>query len=84
MSLDRVAGYLERLGQRRLFAAVGAFLEREAARLFVPPEFLDRLARERPTSPTYLVRAGKGGQLLQRWNLVVPSQWTTEGSRLEV
>ncbi|MEI8191336.1 MAG: transcriptional regulator, partial [candidate division NC10 bacterium] len=84
LNLDRVAGYLERLGQRRLFAAVGAFLEREATRLFVPPAFLDRLAKERPVSPTYLVRGGRGGRLLQRWNLVVPSQWTTEGSRLEV
>jgi predicted transcriptional regulator of viral defense system len=84
LNLDRLAGYLERLGQRRLYAAVGAFLEREAARLFVPMEFLDRLAEERPTSPTYLVRGGKGGRLLSRWNLVVPSQWINRESRLEV
>ncbi len=84
LNLDRVAGYLERLGQRRLFAAAGAFLEREAKRLFVPPEFLDRLARERPTSPTYLARGRTGGRLLPRWNLVVPPQWTLERSALEV
>lgn len=84
LSLDRLAGYLERLGQRRLFAAVGAFLEQEAPRLFVPALFLDRLAKERPASPAYLVRGGRGGRLLQRWNLVVPEHWTAGGTRREV
>jgi predicted transcriptional regulator of viral defense system len=84
LDLDRVAGYLERLGQRRVFALVGAFLEREAKRLFVPPEFLDRLAQERPRSPTYLVRGKAGGRFLSRWNLVVPERWSTERALVEV
>lgn len=84
LNLDRLAGYLERLGQRRAFAAVGAFLEREATRLFIPVEFLDRLAKERPVTPTYLVRGEKGGRLLPRWNLVVPRQWIPGESRVEV
>jgi len=46
LDLDRLFGYLERLGQRCFYAVLGFFLEREAERLFVPPEFLDRLARE--------------------------------------
>lgn len=47
--------------QRRFYAVVGFFLETEAARLFVPPEFLDRLARERPSSPMHLDRGKRGG-----------------------
>lgn len=82
--LDRLWGYLERLGQRRLFAAVGFFLEREAARLFVPPDFLDRLARERPHSPMYLDRGKRGGRLLSRWNLIVTERWAKGFESVEV
>jgi hypothetical protein len=67
-----------------LFAIVGAFLEQEAERLFVPSEFLDRLARERPRSPTYLVRGRAGGRFLNRWNLVVSDQWGKKRSSVEV
>jgi predicted transcriptional regulator of viral defense system len=83
LDLDGVAGYLERLGQRRLYALVGFFLEREAERLFVPPGFLADLERRRPTSPTYLDRTRTGGRLLPRWNLVVPA-WTIREERVEV
>lgn len=84
LDLDLLWGYLERLGQRRLFAAVGFFLEREAVRLFVPPEFLDRLARERPYSPMYLERGKRGGRLQSRWNLVVPERWAKGYQSVEV
>lgn len=83
LDLDHVAGYLERLGQRRLYAVVGYVLEREAERLFVPPGFLADLKRRRPTSPTYLDRTRTGGRFLPRWNLVVPS-WATADERVEV
>lgn len=84
LDLERLAGYLDRLGQRRLFAAVGFFLEAEARRLFIPPEFLSRLEREKPRSPTYLIRAKTGGRLNTRWNLVVPERWSTERTLVEV
>jgi len=84
LDLDRLMGYLERLGQRRLFAAVGFFLEAEARRLFVPSKFLDRLARKRPSSATYLVRGGTGGSLHSRWNLVVPKRWSLGFESVEV
>ncbi len=84
LDLERLAGYLDRLGQRRLFAMIGFFLEMEAQRLFVPPEFLERLARERPSSPTYLERRKTGGRLQQRWNLVVPARWSRGHESVEV
>lgn len=84
LDLERLWGYLERMGQRRLFALVGFFLEREAQRLFVPPEFLDRLGRMRPSSPTYLDRAMRGGRFAPRWNLVVPARWADRGRSVEV
>jgi len=84
LDLDRLREYLERLGQRRLFAILGFFLEGQAKRLFVPPEFLDRLARMRPASPTYLERGKRGGRLHVRWNLVVPERWAGGATSVEV
>lgn len=80
LDLDRLWGFLERLDQRRVFALVGFVLEREAGRLFVPQDFLDRLVRMRPSSPTYLERGSRGGRLQTRWNLVVPERWAQGGS----
>jgi len=84
LDLDVLIGYLERLGQRRLYAAAGYYLEREAKRLFVPDRFLDRLARERPTSPVYLDRGKRGGRMQARWNLIVPERWAGGQRSLEV
>jgi predicted transcriptional regulator of viral defense system len=84
LDLERLAGYLDRLGQRRLFAVVGFVLEAEAQRLFVRPEFLQRLAREGPGSPTYLDPRRTGGRLQQRWNLVVPTCWSRGHESVEV
>jgi len=84
LDLDRLLGYLERLGEHRLFSVLGFFLEREAERLFVPPEFLDRLKAERPHSPTYLDREKRGGRLEKRWNLIVPERWVRGYEAVEV
>ncbi|MFQ5960049.1 MAG: hypothetical protein ACE5MG_01545 [Candidatus Methylomirabilales bacterium] len=84
LDLDQLWGYLVRLGQKRLFSAVGFFLEREVKRLFVPPEFLDRLARECLDSPMYLERGSRGGRLQKRWNLVVPDRWAKGYESVEI
>ncbi|MGH7268058.1 MAG: type IV toxin-antitoxin system AbiEi family antitoxin domain-containing protein [Candidatus Rokuibacteriota bacterium] len=84
LDLDRLAGYLDRLGQRRLYAIVGFYLEGEASRLFVPPEFLERLARKRPRSRIYLEPRQRGGRLQARWNLIVPDRWARERPAVEV
>lgn len=82
--LDRLAGYLDVLGLRRAVAIVGAYLEQEAERLFVPAAYLDRLAKKVPRSPIYLSLAGTGGRFLRRWNLIVPRQWNRDGSSVEI
>jgi predicted transcriptional regulator of viral defense system len=75
LDLDMLAAYLELLDERRLFAILGFFLEREASRLFVSPPLLERLERGRPASKIYLDKHQRGGRLLRRWNLIVPERW---------
>lgn len=84
LDLEVLSGYLKRLGQQRLYAVVGFFLEREARRLFVPDEFLDQLARKCPRARVYLEPAKRGGQLQARWNLIVPDRWATGRQAVEV
>lgn len=84
LDLEVLSRYLSRLGQRRLYAVVGFLLERETKRLFVPGEFLDRLARKRPRARVYLEPAKRGGQLQARWNLIVPDRWATGREAVEV
>jgi predicted transcriptional regulator of viral defense system len=84
LDLERLAGHLDRLGQRRLYAVVGFYLEGEASRLYVPAEFLDRLAKERPRSRIYLEPRQRGGRLQARWSLIVPGRWARERPAVEV
>ncbi len=60
-------------GTRRLWAAVGWFLEAHQQTFHVPDEFLDLCAHRKPRRPQYLVRDLRGGALDQRWNLIVPA-----------
>ncbi len=77
LDLETLAAYLELLDERRLFAILGFFVEREASRFFVSPPFLERLERRRPASKVYLDKHQRGGRLLRRWNLIVPERWAT-------
>jgi predicted transcriptional regulator of viral defense system len=77
LDLDVLGVYLDLLSERRLFAILGFFLERQAQLLFVPPSFLERLERARPASKVYLDKHQRGGRLIRRWNLIVPQRWAT-------
>ncbi len=77
LDLEALAAYLDLLDERRLFAILGFFLERQEQRFFVPPPFLERLERARPASKVYLDKHQRGGRLLRRWNLIVPERWAT-------
>lgn len=77
LDLEALGAYLDLLDERRLFAILGFFLERQAQRFFVPPPFLARLERARPASKVYLDKHQRGGRLLRRWNLIVPERWAT-------
>jgi predicted transcriptional regulator of viral defense system len=76
--------YLHRLDLGRVFAAVGAFLEQDSQRLFVPDELLGRIERRCPQSKTYLERSQRGGVLLKRWNLIVPRAFLRQENPLEI
>lgn len=76
--------YLTAVQNPRVFAGVGAFLEHESRRLFVPEEFLARLEKAMPRCRTYLERSRRGGVFLKRWNLIVPRVFIREEASLEV
>jgi len=63
---------LERYSLRRLWAAVGWFLESHAAQFGIEDGDLRPFLENRPRSPLYLVRDSRGGELVSRWNLVLP------------
>lgn len=63
---------LECYGTAKLWAATGWFLEQFRDSFHVNDAFLDRIARNRPRAPQYLVRSSRGGMLVSRWNLLLP------------
>lgn len=82
--LDLVEACLKILNNARLFATVGAFLDQEARRLFVPDDFLARLAARRPKGRTYIQRSERGGVYLKRWNLLVPTIFLRREDAVEI
>jgi len=72
LDLDLLGELLERFRGRKLWAAVGWFLERFQRPFQVPEKILARFERQRPRSPYYLERGRRGGSYVPRWNLVVP------------
>ena len=84
LELGLLESLLQAYGEAKLWAAVGWFLERHQGEFYVPGDYLERLAQMKPVGNRYLVRDARGGQLSQRWNLIVPEAllgW--EGSRAE-
>lgn len=80
LDLDLLERLLEVYGQRMLHAATGWFLERFRDRFFVPDAYLAKLERQKPRSRQYLPRGRrKGGVVLSRWNLVLPSDVARAG-----
>lgn len=63
---------LDVFGQKRLWAAVGWFLETYKATFFVSDDDLAVIRKHVPRSPLYLARNQRGGELVGRWNLIVP------------
>jgi hypothetical protein len=52
---------------------VGFFLEQHRESLMVDDGTLDQLRRHAPGQPRYLDRSQQPGQLVEPWNLIVPS-----------
>ena len=73
LDLELLVEVLDAYGQRKLWAAVGWFLERHHRTFFVDEALLERCAGEAPKKPQYLVRSERGGVLARRWNLMLPA-----------
>jgi predicted transcriptional regulator of viral defense system len=65
---------LLKYGIAKLWAAAGWFLERFRDTFYVPDEFLSHLERHRPRVPHYVERNRRGGVLISRWNLILPTE----------
>jgi len=70
--LDLIEEILKLYNTKHLYAAVGWYLERCKEAWNVPSDFLDRLEKNRPSSPQYLERRSGFGKLFPRWNLILP------------
>lgn len=64
---------LEAYDKRILWGATGWFLETYRERFFVEDAILDQIEKRIPRSPQYLVSTDRGGKLIPRWNIIVPS-----------
>lgn len=72
LDIDLLATLLECYSLRRLWAAVGWFLEVHAHAFGVNSAVLERFEQHRPKAPIYLARGARGGAMVARWNLVLP------------
>lgn len=69
--LERV---LNKYASRQLWGAVGWFLERHQSTFHVPAAYLKRLENRRSRSPQYVPRGQRGGVLVARWNVILPTE----------
>lgn len=65
---------LERYDERKLWAAVGWFLEQHQKSFHALDEYLQNLEQHCPRSPSYVPRRQRGGVLNQRWNVILPPE----------
>ena len=73
--LDKVATYVDLLGNATTAAKVGFFLEQHKEALMVDETYLKTLRERRPHQPHYLERSRrKEGRFVAAWNLVVPKE----------
>jgi len=80
LDLTLLRRLLQAYGEKRLWAALGWFLERHQRRFFVSPEYLAAMARHRPATPKYLARGRRGGKLSSGWNLIIPETLASAGA----
>ena len=64
---------------RRLWAAVGWYLQRRLKSLFLDASILKDFQKHRPRTRVYLVPGQRGGVLARDWNLVVPEHLQRSG-----
>jgi len=73
--LDKVASYVDLLGNATTAAKVGFYLEQHRDSLMVDEAHLKTFRDRRPRRPHYLERSRrKAGRFVAAWNLVVPEE----------
>jgi hypothetical protein len=72
--LDAVVEHAVKLGSALTAARVGFFLEQHDEELMVEDRYLERLREFAPAQPRYLDARREPGQLVSKWNLVVPER----------
>jgi len=76
---DTLQEILGAYDNRRLWAAVGWYLQRRLEDLFLDGSILGNFQKHRPRSRVYLVPGQRGGVLARDWNLVVPAHLQGSG-----
>ncbi len=74
LNFDVLLEYLHLRSKRVLFAKVGFFLEQHREVFFVEEYVLKNLERQVPKQPFYFEGNNKKGQLIKRWNAIVPDK----------
>ncbi|MBX9695963.1 MAG: transcriptional regulator [Cyanobacteria bacterium] len=72
VNASKVLEYVALLDNALLSAKVGYFLETRKEDLSISEETLTKLEQNRPKFPTYMLRSKQEGELVHRWNLIVP------------
>ncbi len=72
--LDAVVEHAAKLGSALTAARVGFFLEQHHEELMVENRHLERLCKLAPTQPRYFDAGREPGQLVSKWNLIVPKR----------
>ena len=75
LDLDLLEKILRAYDTLKLYSAVGWFLEIFKKSFHVPENYLSALEKHKPSSPLYLIRSHRGGQLNERWNLIIPDEF---------
>jgi hypothetical protein len=57
-----------------LWAAVGWFLDTYRTTFYVSEDDLALIGKQVPKETLYLARDQRGGELVRRWNLIVPEE----------
>ena len=76
---DALKEILRAYGNRRLWAAVGWYLQRRLKDLFLDAALLEDFRKQRPSARVYLVPGQRGGILAKEWNLIVPERLKNDG-----
>ncbi|MDA3792119.1 MAG: hypothetical protein PF545_00465, partial [Elusimicrobia bacterium] len=74
LDFERVLKYLDLFDSKVLYARVGFFLGQHKKKFFVEDNLLDELKAKIPSSVVYFTPGRKKGQLVKKWNLIVPEK----------